>query len=109
MQAGRLLRFVMIPLMSKAVYLHENVDFDTDGFIKQLKAKGLTDKDIVSTANAKWYNHIATVIFLQLLLVLIICLILVGVYFLVKEIQAWHAFSQAQKEYIRYKPPPTNH
>ncbi|KAK5968997.1 hypothetical protein GCK32_007881 [Trichostrongylus colubriformis] len=103
------LRKITFSKATKAVQLHSNDEFDTSGFISQMKAKGLLDHDIINTTNSGVLNSLATVIVLQLLFVIMLFLVALAIYHLIVEFRAWRVLSKKDKEYTRYRPPPTNH
>ncbi|KAK6745070.1 hypothetical protein RB195_011651 [Necator americanus] len=90
---------------TKAVILHNNEGFDVDEFLGHMKAKGMVEKEFLSTSRREFMNTIWAVLFFLTLLLILLCLLGFAVYRTAEEIGEYYKLKQQEKDVQRYRPP----
>lgn len=90
---------IAFPKAAKPIVLHNNEGFDTEGFIADMRAKGINDEEIASTMSSGTFSSIWSVIMFQILFVVVLFLIVVTGYFVIVEAKALHALNRVNRTY----------
>ncbi|EYC21919.1 hypothetical protein Y032_0018g3609 [Ancylostoma ceylanicum] len=90
---------------TKAVIIHNNEGFDLDGFLDNMRKKGMKDKEFLSTSRRGFMNSIWAVLFLLPIFLALLCLLGLAAYKTAEEVGEWIKLLMKEKEAQRYRPP----